>query len=52
MHRHKSLGLLTGMIVAPRVAYRLSNMAGVCTTSARKKEVDNFEKYQWFANQV
>jgi 1,2-dihydroxy-3-keto-5-methylthiopentene dioxygenase len=23
MHRHKSLGLLTGMIVAPRIAYRL-----------------------------
>lgn len=23
MHRHKSLGLLTGMLVAPRVAYRL-----------------------------
>ncbi|CAB9506667.1 Prokaryotic cytochrome b561 [Seminavis robusta] len=27
MHRHKSLGLLTGMIVLPRVAYRLGNMA-------------------------
>lgn len=25
MHRHKSLGLLTGMIVAPRLAYRLLN---------------------------
>ena len=25
MHRHKSLGLLCGMIVAPRVAYRLLN---------------------------
>eukprot|EP00536_Pseudo-nitzschia_multiseries_P000460 jgi/Psemu1/249542/estExt_Genewise1Plus.C_60051 len=25
MHRHKSLGLLTGMIVAPRLAYRLVN---------------------------
>ena len=29
MHRHKSLGLLTGMIVLPRVAYRLGNMAAV-----------------------
>lgn len=27
MHRHKSLGLLTGMIVLPRVAYRLTSMA-------------------------
>lgn len=27
MHRHKSLGLLSGMIVLPRVAYRLGNMA-------------------------
>mmetsp|Transcript_31157 Transcript_31157/g.41581 ORF Transcript_31157/g.41581 Transcript_31157/m.41581 type:complete len:189 (-) Transcript_31157:54-620(-) len=25
MHRHKSLGLLTGMLVAPRLAYRLIN---------------------------
>mmetsp|Transcript_10305 Transcript_10305/g.21647 ORF Transcript_10305/g.21647 Transcript_10305/m.21647 type:complete len:161 (+) Transcript_10305:116-598(+) len=25
MHRHKSLGLLTGMIVAPRLAYRIVN---------------------------
>ena len=29
MHRHKSLGLLAGMIVLPRVAYRLGNMAAV-----------------------
>ena len=29
MFRHKSLGLLTGMIVAPRFAYRLYNMSGV-----------------------
>ena len=29
MHRHKSLGLLSGMIVLPRVAYRLGNMASV-----------------------
>ena len=29
MHRHKSLGLLTGMIVLPRVAYRLGNMTAV-----------------------
>ena len=29
MHRHKSLGLLTGIIVAPRVGYRLFNMAKV-----------------------
>jgi cytochrome b561 len=27
MHRHKSLGLLTGMIVLPRVAYRLGSAA-------------------------
>mmetsp|Transcript_33175 Transcript_33175/g.48651 ORF Transcript_33175/g.48651 Transcript_33175/m.48651 type:complete len:192 (+) Transcript_33175:66-641(+) len=26
MHRHKSLGLLTGMLVAPRLAYRVINM--------------------------
>jgi 1,2-dihydroxy-3-keto-5-methylthiopentene dioxygenase len=26
MRRHKSLGLLTGMLVAPRVAYRLMNI--------------------------
>lgn len=25
MHRHKSLGLLTGMLVLPRFAYRLIN---------------------------
>eukprot|EP00531_Pseudo-nitzschia_arenysensis_P013495 CAMPEP_0116128948 /NCGR_PEP_ID=MMETSP0329-20121206/7663_1 /TAXON_ID=697910 /ORGANISM="Pseudo-nitzschia arenysensis, Strain B593" /LENGTH=187 /DNA_ID=CAMNT_0003623183 /DNA_START=140 /DNA_END=703 /DNA_ORIENTATION=+ len=25
MHRHKSLGLLTGIIVAPRLAYRVAN---------------------------
>ena len=31
MHRHKSLGLLSGMIVLPRVAYRLGNMAAVRT---------------------
>ena len=29
MFRHKSLGLLTGMIVAPRVAYRLFNRKAV-----------------------
>jgi cytochrome b561 len=28
MFRHKSLGLLTGLIVAPRFAYRLFNRAG------------------------
>jgi 1,2-dihydroxy-3-keto-5-methylthiopentene dioxygenase len=28
MFRHKSLGLLTGMIVAPRVAYRVASSAG------------------------
>ena len=27
MWRHKSLGLLTGMIVAPRIGYRLMNAA-------------------------
>jgi len=27
MFRHKSLGLLTGMLVAPRLAYRLLNMS-------------------------
>ncbi|KAL3924032.1 MAG: hypothetical protein SGILL_001296 [Bacillariaceae sp.] len=27
MHLHKSLGLLTGMIVAPRLAYRIFNRA-------------------------
>lgn len=29
MHRHKSLGLLSGMIVLPRVGYRLFNAAKV-----------------------
>ena len=29
MWRHKSLGLLTGIIVAPRVAYRVFNWAKV-----------------------
>jgi cytochrome b561 len=29
MNLHKSLGLLTGMIVAPRVAYRIFNRAAV-----------------------
>jgi len=29
MHRHKSFGLLTGMIVAPRFGYRLFNAAKV-----------------------
>jgi cytochrome b561 len=29
MFRHKSLGLLTGMIVAPRLAYRLVNRSSV-----------------------
>ncbi len=29
MWRHKSLGLLTGMIVAPRIAYRVINSAKV-----------------------
>jgi cytochrome b561 len=28
MFRHKSFGLLTGMVVAPRLAYRLYNRAG------------------------
>jgi len=28
MHRHKSLGLLTGMIIAPRFAYRLASTGG------------------------
>ena len=27
MHRHKSLGLLTGLIVAPRLGYRIFNAA-------------------------
>ena len=31
MWRHKSLGLLTGMIVAPRVAYRIANRSAVST---------------------
>ena len=29
MFRHKSLGLLTGLIVAPRLGYRLFNAAKV-----------------------
>lgn len=29
MFRHKSLGLLTGMVVAPRVAYRILNRQAV-----------------------
>jgi cytochrome b561 len=29
MHRHKSLGLLSAMIVAPRLAYRVFNMSAV-----------------------
>lgn len=29
MFRHKSLGLLTGLIVAPRLAYRLLNSSKV-----------------------
>jgi cytochrome b561 len=29
MNLHKSLGLLTGMIVAPRVAYRIFNRSAV-----------------------
>lgn len=28
--RHKSFGLLTGMLVAPRIGYRLYNAAKVC----------------------
>jgi cytochrome b561 len=38
MWRHKSLGLLTGMIVAPRFAYRLFNSQAVspsCRGSCR-----------------
>jgi len=31
MFRHKSLGLLTGMIVAPRLAYRIVNRSSVRT---------------------
>lgn len=31
MFRHKSLGLLTGMVVLPRVAYRVFNRAAVST---------------------
>lgn len=31
MFRHKSLGLLTGIIVAPRLGYRMFNAAKVCT---------------------
>ena len=34
MWRHKSLGLLTGMIVAPRIAYRLASMSS--TSNAYK----------------
>ena len=30
MHRHKSFGLLSGIIVAPRVGYRLMNATKVC----------------------
>lgn len=30
MWRHKSLGLLTGMIVAPRIAFRLFSKQSVC----------------------
>ena len=29
MHRHKSLGLLTGIVVLPRLGYRLMNMGKV-----------------------
>jgi cytochrome b561 len=31
MFRHKSLGLLTGMVVAPRLAYRVLNRGAVST---------------------
>lgn len=31
MFRHKSLGLLTGMVVAPRLAYRVFNRGAVST---------------------
>ena len=30
MHRHKSLGLLTGLVVAPRVALRFIQWGKVC----------------------
>ncbi len=29
MWRHKSLGVLTGMVVAPRLVYRLTNIGKV-----------------------
>ncbi len=32
MWRHKSLGLLTGIIVAPRLAYRIVNRSAVSTS--------------------
>lgn len=35
MHRHKSLGLLTGILVAPRLAYRVVNRSSV-----RRKSLD------------
>ena len=35
MWRHKSLGVLTGMIVAPRLAYRLVNMGKVRGDSSK-----------------
>ena len=34
MFRHKSLGLLTGMVVAPRLAYRVLNRGAVSTIDA------------------
>jgi cytochrome b561 len=40
MNLHKSLGLLTGMIVAPRVAYRILNRAAV----SREKKMKTINK--------
>ena len=54
MHRHKSLGLLTGMIVAPRFAYRLFkpsayNVAPLLGTSTLEHMASKVTHYGLYA---
>ncbi len=45
MWRHKSLGVLTGIVVAPRLGYRLFNMGKVSDESRElRAEGEDFEK--------
>jgi hypothetical protein len=49
MHRHKSLGLLSAMIIAPRLAYRVFNMSAVRTIRRRRcsRQQENYLGGTW-----